>query len=137
MANITEIFGSEALSEEVKTQVQEAWEKKLSEAREEISAELREEFAQRYENDKSQIVEAMDGMITDTLKKEVSEFAEDKQKLVAERVAYKKKMGEHSDMLTKFVNDILVQEVQELHGCLLYTSPSPRDRIRSRMPSSA
>ena len=24
-----------------------------------------------------------------------------------------------------------------LHGCLLYTSPSPRDRTRSRMPSSA
>ena len=22
-------------------------------------------------------------------------------------------------------------------GCLLYTSPSPRDRVRSRMPSSA
>jgi hypothetical protein len=38
MANITEIFGSEALSEEVKTSLQEAWEKKLSEAREEISA---------------------------------------------------------------------------------------------------
>ena len=25
----------------------------------------------------------------------------------------------------------------ESHGCLLYTSPSPRDRTRSRMPSSA
>ena len=25
----------------------------------------------------------------------------------------------------------------ELWGCLLYTSPSPRDRTRSRMPSSA
>ena len=24
-----------------------------------------------------------------------------------------------------------------LYGCLLYTSPSPRDRTRSRMPSSA
>ena len=24
-----------------------------------------------------------------------------------------------------------------LEGCLLYTSPSPRDRTRSRMPSSA
>src|SRR5665811_1800872 len=24
-----------------------------------------------------------------------------------------------------------------LHSCLLYTSPSPRDRTRSRMPSSA
>ena len=23
------------------------------------------------------------------------------------------------------------------YGCLLYTSPSPRDRTRSRMPSSA
>ena len=26
---------------------------------------------------------------------------------------------------------------QHLHNCLLYTSPSPRDRTRSRMPSSA
>ena len=25
----------------------------------------------------------------------------------------------------------------DLPGCLLYTSPSPRDRTRSRMPSSA
>ena len=28
-------------------------------------------------------------------------------------------------------------DVQRLHDCLLYTSPSPRDRTRSRMPSSA
>ena len=26
---------------------------------------------------------------------------------------------------------------QDAGGCLLYTSPSPRDRTRSRMPSSA
>ena len=26
---------------------------------------------------------------------------------------------------------------RSFHGCLLYTSPSPRDRTRSRMPSSA
>ena len=26
---------------------------------------------------------------------------------------------------------------QEYQGCLLYTSPSPRDRQKSRMPSSA
>ena len=26
---------------------------------------------------------------------------------------------------------------EQLRGCLLYTSPSPRDRTRSRMPSSA
>ena len=29
------------------------------------------------------------------------------------------------------------QETLDLTGCLLYTSPSPRDRTRSRMPSSA
>ena len=28
-------------------------------------------------------------------------------------------------------------EVSDKEACLLYTSPSPRDRTRSRMPSSA
>ena len=28
-------------------------------------------------------------------------------------------------------------ETTDLEDCLLYTSPSPRDRTRSRMPSSA
>ena len=34
----------------------------------------------------------------------------------------------------------LIQELQkdaQLDACLLYTSPSPRDRQKSRMPSSA
>ena len=31
----------------------------------------------------------------------------------------------------------IVQEVMDKYPCLLYTSPSPRDTIRSRMPSSA
>ena len=30
-----------------------------------------------------------------------------------------------------------VQEEAAVYACLLYTSPSPRDRTRSRMPSSA
>ena len=29
------------------------------------------------------------------------------------------------------------QKAKYTYGCLLYTSPSPRDRTRSRMPSSA
>ena len=29
------------------------------------------------------------------------------------------------------------RKADELNGCLLYTSPSPRDRSISRMPSSA
>ena len=33
--------------------------------------------------------------------------------------------------------DLRLKEVDGEEGCLLYTSPSPRDRTRSRMPSSA
>ena len=33
--------------------------------------------------------------------------------------------------------EILRQHMGDIHACLLYTSPSPRDRTRSRMPSSA
>ena len=31
----------------------------------------------------------------------------------------------------------VIQVIVNIKGCLLYTSPSPRDRTRSRMPSSA
>ena len=31
----------------------------------------------------------------------------------------------------------VLEEINELIDCLLYTSPSPRDMRRSRMPSSA
>ena len=30
-----------------------------------------------------------------------------------------------------------LNKIREYYGCLLYTSPSPRDRQKSRMPSSA
>ena len=36
------------------------------------------------------------------------------------------------DAIIKFIDD-----EKTILGCLLYTSPSPRDRTRSRMPSSA
>ena len=32
---------------------------------------------------------------------------------------------------------VLTEETRQQYICLLYTSPSPRDRTRSRMPSSA
>ena len=37
-----------------------------------------------------------------------------------------------------FVDEIVVRaNAEPLNSCLLYTSPSPRDRQKSRMPSSA
>ena len=40
-------------------------------------------------------------------------------------------------MVPEFDKVVFNEAVGEVHGCLLYTSPSPRDRTRSRMPSSA
>jgi predicted SnoaL-like aldol condensation-catalyzing enzyme len=112
--NIEKILGSEVLSEEVKQSVTEAWEAKLAEAREDITAELREEFAGRYENDKTQIVEAMDAMLNDTIKSELNEFAEDKAKLAQDRVAYKKAVKEHAKLLDEFIMQTLKTEITEL-----------------------
>ena len=33
--------------------------------------------------------------------------------------------------------DLIINDFEPVSACLLYTSPSPRDRTRSRMPSSA
>jgi len=47
----------------------------------------------------------------------------------------------HSDFLYRLIKSTPylseIRRVAMSRGCLLYTSPSPRDRTRSRMPSSA
>ena len=40
-------------------------------------------------------------------------------------------------LMTDLVIDVAITADSLIEGCLLYTSPSPRDRTRSRMPSSA
>ena len=42
-----------------------------------------------------------------------------------------------TDLVKKSDIDRLIAILKTLNTCLLYTSPSPRDRTRSRMPSSA
>jgi GxxExxY protein len=49
----------------------------------------------------------------------------------AQLLSYMKLGGYRVGLLVNF-NSLLLTK-----GCLLYTSPSPRDRTRSRMPSSA
>jgi len=112
--SIDELLSSGALSEEVRSSISEAWETKQTELREEVAAELREEFAERYENDKAQIVEAMDTMIGEVIAKELEEFQADKAKVAEDRVAYRKHMSEHANVLDEFVMETLRKEINEL-----------------------
>ena len=89
---IEELLGSEVLSEEVRTSISEAFDKKLEEARKNITSELREEFAQRYDHDKSQIIEAADKMLRDVVVKELTEFNEDKKKSSRRTCTVQKKL---------------------------------------------
>tara|TARA_B100001057_G_scaffold105177_1_gene102710 strand:+ start:173 stop:1267 length:1095 start_codon:yes stop_codon:yes gene_type:complete len=111
-----ELLNSSTLSEEVRSSISEAWDTQLTEARENITAELREEFANRYENDKEQMVEAMDKMIGDVIGKELDEFKTDKAQVAEDRVAYRKHMKEHAVVLDKFVMETLAKEIQELRN---------------------
>ena len=104
---------SVGLTEETRTQINALWKQKLDEAREEVSATLREEFARKFEHDKSVLVESIDRFLTDKIRVELEEFAEDKKQLVAERIAYKAKLSEHTKMLDKFITSALVQEMKE------------------------
>ena len=55
---------------------------------------------------------------------------------------WSQKMTKQVDAQIKGVKDLVTQlknfeKISKDNFCLLYTSPSPRDRTRSRMPSSA
>ena len=108
------IVENSMLSEETRTAIQEAWDKKVSVLREAVEAELRTEFAERYEHDKGNLVEALDRMVSDNLKKEIVEFAEDRKALVSERVQLKKQMREHAKKINKFVLENLAKEINSL-----------------------
>eukprot|EP00656_Telonema_subtile_P025020 TRINITY_DN2715_c0_g1_i3.p1 TRINITY_DN2715_c0_g1~~TRINITY_DN2715_c0_g1_i3.p1 ORF type:complete len:221 (-),score=23.17 TRINITY_DN2715_c0_g1_i3:32-694(-) len=56
-------------------------------------------------------------------------------RLVTASAQHKRSSQQRVDELTGMLQRALVERV--CAGCLLYTSPSPRDRTRSRMPSSA
>jgi Mn-dependent DtxR family transcriptional regulator len=111
-----ELLEGAGLSEEARVVVQEAWESRLAEAREELTAELREEFAQRYEHDKSLVVEAVEDFITTKVEAEIAELAEDKKALAEEKVKYRRAVREHAKLLDKFVTQMVAKEVKELRA---------------------
>ena len=111
---IKPLLDSNLITEETRQEINEAWEAKLNEAREQARAELREEFAQRYEHDKTVMVEALDKMVTEGLAVEIAQVAAEKQALAEDRVNNQAKMQESAQKFNGFLVTKLAEEIGEL-----------------------
>ena len=113
---IKPLLDSGLINEDVSQELNEAWESKLNEAREQVRAELREEFAQRYEHDKTIMVEALDKMMTDGLSEEISEFQAERKAMNEDRVQAKMKLRENVAKFNDFMVSHLAEEIKELRA---------------------
>ena len=108
------LLDSDLINEDTRQEISEAWEAKLNEAREQVRAELREEFAQRYEHDKTVMVEALDKMVTEGLVSEIEAVAAEKQALAEDRVRFQAKIKESATKFNDFMVTKLAEEIGEL-----------------------
>jgi len=113
---IKPLLESGLINEDIGAQLNEAWESKLNEAREQVRAELREEFAQRYEHDKTIMVEALDKMVTEGLSAEIEEFQAERQAMNEDRVKAKQKLHENATKFNNFMVEKLAEEIKELRA---------------------
>ena len=109
------LFENDVVSEEVRSEIEEAWNTKIKENRQQVTAELREEFAKKYEHDKSTMVEAIDTLVSERLAEEIKEFADDRKQLAEAKAKYAVAMRENATLLQKFVVKQLSEEVSDLH----------------------
>jgi hypothetical protein len=109
------LFENDVVSEEVRHEIEEAWNSRIKENRQAVTAELREEFAQKYEHDKSTMVEAIDSMVSERLTSEIEEFADDRKQLAEAKAKYAVAMRENAGLMKRFVTESLAKEVNELH----------------------
>jgi len=112
---VKQLFETNVISEETMSEINSAWETKINEAKEEVTTALREEYAQKYEHDKTAMVEAVEAMLADRIQAELTEFAEDRQGLIEMKAKYAKKMKEDAVALESFVLKNLKSELAELH----------------------
>jgi hypothetical protein len=113
---IKPLLNSDLINEETRQEISEAWEAKLNETREQLRVELREEFAQRYEHDKTVMVEALDKMVTDSLQSEITQLAAEKQALAEDRVKFQQRIKESAEKFDTFMVSKLAEELRELRA---------------------
>jgi len=121
---IKDLFENDVLGEDAKIALQEAFNNKVKVAVEAAEQKLQEDYAARYSNDKAVLVEAMDKMLGDAIRSELTEFAEDRSALIKQRAKlskqtmeakswYAKKLAEHTKLLNTYVDRQLKGEISE------------------------
>jgi hypothetical protein len=110
------LFENDVVSQEVRAELEEAWNAKVKENRQVVTAELREEFAKKYEHDKQTMVEAIDTLLEERLAEEIAEFADDRKQLAEAKAKYAVKMRENAELLKGFVVEQLQDEIKELRA---------------------
>jgi hypothetical protein len=113
---IKPLLESGLINEETSVAINEAWESKLNEAKEQVRVELREEFAQRYEHDRSVMVEALDKMVSEGLESEIEEFQNERQAMNEDRVKAQVKLRENATKFNDFMVTKLAEEIKELRS---------------------
>ena len=113
---IKPLLESGLINEDIGQQLNEAWETKLNEARQKVRAELHEEFAQRYEHDRSVMVEALDKMMAENLSDEIREFVDERKAMNEDRVQAKLKLRENAAKFNDFMVTKLAEEIRELRS---------------------
>ena len=104
------------IGEDVKVELEAAFAQQIKENRDQVTAELREEFAQKYNHDKTLMVEAIDKMLSERLAVEMAELAKDKKELAEAKASYKKKMKDDSKKLESFIIGQLGKELVEFQN---------------------
>jgi len=111
-----QLVESGVMSEQVKSEIENAFNQKIQENRDQVTANLREEFAQKYAHDKGVMVEALDKMVSERLAAEMAELVTDKKSLAETKLAYKSKMTSDAQVLESFVIKQLGKELREFKG---------------------
>jgi hypothetical protein len=109
------LFENNVISEQVKAEIESAWQKRIDENRDQATQQLREEFAQRYEHDKQLMIEAVDRMLGDQLKEEISQFVEDRKQLAEAKAKVVMKAKKDAQTMKEFIVRQLAAEVTDLH----------------------
>lgn len=120
---LKDLLENEVLGEEVKTALQEAFESRVKA----VEQKLNEDYAARYAQDKATLVEAMDNMLTDAIKAELNEFAEDRKAVISQKAKLSKatleakklagkKISENMKLLNAFMAKHIKEEIAEFRA---------------------